>query len=76
MCIAQSNFNFGGIMKNSNVSKRERKVSCSQKGKQITRMQIMPLILFAQLLSFVDEGRFTNLVTNSVGHYLANRCIK
>ena len=47
---------------------------CSQKGKQITRMQIMPLILFAQLLSFVEEGRFTNLVTNSMGHFLANMC--
>ena len=47
---------------------------CSQKGKQITRMQIMPLILFAQLLSIVEEGRFTNLVTNSMGHFLANRC--
>ena len=32
LCIAQSNFNFGEIMKNSNVSKRERKVSCSQIG--------------------------------------------
>ena len=47
---------------------------CSQKGKQITRMQIMPLVLFAQLSSFVEEGRFTNLVTNSMGHFLANRC--
>ena len=49
---------------------------CSQKGKQIIRMQIMPLFLFAQLSSFVEEGRFTNLVTNSMGHYSANRCIK